>query len=548
VADERDRLHRTFVALLKRRIRKVLATVAGDAGADKPDGITRWLTTLDHKDIGILYLAFGTAAGLLGALDAMMLRTALVTPGADIWGRETYNALFTTHGLTMLFLFATPVLFGLGNYLLPLLVGADDMAFPRINAMAFWMLVCSGALIRSGLFGELLGLANVHPAAVGWTLYPPLSIQMPNAEVDLLLLGLHLSGVSTIAAGINFVVTVLAERDVSWANLDILTWTFLTTGGLVMFAFPILGSSVLLLLADRNLGTTFFTVDGGGPILFQHLFWFFGHPEVYILVLPPMGVISYVLPRFAGRRLFGFRYVVYSTLGIGALSFGVWAHHMFATGIDPRLQASFMAVTLAIAVPSAVKTFNWIATMWNGQIRLRVPMLFCVAAVFEFVLGGVTGIFLASIPVDLVLHGTYYVVGHFHLVLVGMSVFAAFAACYYWFPLFTRRWYHRGLARLHFWLSALSTTAAFGAMLLLGMDGLPRRTATYPVEFAPVHGVITVCALVLGIAQLIWLLNVCYSAVRGEPVTSDDPWDLRRYDLYTREWTALEPREVDDEE
>jgi cytochrome c oxidase subunit 1 len=544
--DERDRLHETFVAVLKRQVAGVLATVAGDAGADKPDGLTRWLTTLDHRDIGVLYLAFGTAAGLLGGLDAMMLRTALVTPAADIWGPETYNALFTTHGLTMLFLFATPVLFGLGNYLVPLLVGADDMAFPRINATAFWLLVCSGGLIRAGLLGEVLGLATVHPAAAGWTLYPPLSIQMPNAEVDLLLLGLHLSGVSTIGAGINFVVTIVAERDVSWANLDILSWTFLTTGGLVMFAFPILGSSILLLLADRNLGTTFFTVDGGGPILFQHLFWFFGHPEVYILVLPPMGVVSYVLPRFAGRRLFGFRYVVYSTLGIGALSFGVWAHHMFATGIDPRLQASFMAVTLAIAVPSAVKTFNWIATMWNGKLRLRVPMLFCVAAVFEFVLGGVTGVFLASIPVDRVLHGTYYVVGHFHLVLVGISVFAAFAACYYWFPLFTGRWYHRGLARLHFWLSALTTTAAFGTMLLLGMTGLPRRTATYPAEYAPVHGVVTVFALVLGIAQLIWLLNVCYSTFRGDPVTTDDPWDLRRHDLYTREWATLDPADADD--
>jgi cytochrome c oxidase subunit 1 len=501
---------------------------------------------VDNEDVGVLYLTFGFLAGMVGAGDALLLRTALLTPKADVWGPGTYDAFFTTHGLTMLFLFATPVVFGLGNYLVPALVGADDMAFPRVNALAFWLLPVSGLLMRSGLLADFAGLGHASPPATGWTLYAPLSVELSNPAIDLLLLGLHLSGVSTIMSGINFIVTVVTEREVSWADLDIFSWTMLTTGGLVLFSFPLLGSALIMLLLDRNFGTTFFAVEGGGPLLWQHLFWFFGHPEVYILVLPPMGLVSLILPRFAGRKLFGKPAVVYSTLAIGVLAYGVWAHHMFTAGLDPRIQASFMAVTLAIAVPSAVKTFNWMATLWNGRVRLTAPMLFCVGSIANFVVGGVTGVFLASIPIDRLYHDTYYVVGHFHFMLVGMSVFALFAGVYYWFPLVTGRRYDEGLARLHFWLTALGTAVTFGLLVWLGFHGLPRRMATYPPELAPIQQLATVCAYVLGLAQVFFLWNVVRSVRRGEPVEDGNVWDLDDH-LLTPEWTGFEPNRTEND-
>ncbi|WP_049903881.1 cbb3-type cytochrome c oxidase subunit I [Halococcus agarilyticus] len=511
---------------------------------EKLRGALRWVTTVDHEDIGLLYLVFGTAAGLLGGLDAMLLRTGLLTPSADVWGPETYNELFSTHGLTMLFLFATPVAFGLASYVVPSLIGADDMAFPRVNATAFWLLPAAFVLMRAGIFADLLGVPGMNPPATGWTLYPPLSRRAPNVDLDLVLLGLHLSGVSTLLSAGNFVVTIVAERAdaVGWHRLDIFSWTVLTTSGLVLFAFPVLGSAVVMLLLDRNLGTTFFAVEAGGPLLWQHLFWFFGHPEVYILVLPPMGLLSHIIPKFAGRELFGFQFVVYSTLAIGVLAFGVWAHHMFTTGIDPRIRASFMAVSLAIALPSAVKTFNWIATMWGGTVRLTAPMLFCVGAIANFVVGGVTGVFLASIPVDLLYHGTYYVVGHFHFVLVGMVVFALFAASYYWFPLFTGRLFDPGLARAHFWLTTIGVVIAFLAMLVAGMGGLPRRMATYPTQFATTQQLATLGAYLIGFGQALWLWNVLVSWRTGQIVETADVWNLKESGAFTREWQRFERR------
>jgi len=509
------------------------------ATAAVPDDLRRWLTTLDHADVGRLYLAFAIVAGLWGATDGMAIRTELLSPAAGIWGPSTYAAFFTTHGLTMLFFFATPAAFGFANLVVPALIGADDMAFPRVNAVAFWLLPPALLLARSGIILGVLGLP-VDPPGTGWTFYPPMAVEKPNVGIDLVLVGLHLSGVSTIASSVNLVVTICFERSVGWHRLSVFSWSVLTTAGLVLFAFPVLGSAILMLLADRNVGTVFFAVGGGSPILWQHLFWFFGHPEVYILVLPSMGIISYVLPKFCGRRLFGFRYVVYSTLAIGVLSFGVWAHHMFTTGLDPRLSASFMAVSLAIAVPSAVKTFNWITTLWNGAIRLTGPMLFCLGAVGFFVIGGVTGVFLAAIPVDLVLHDTYYVVAHFHFVLVGTIVYALFAAGYYWFPLLTGSRCDPLLARTHFWLSTLGTLLTFGAMLGLGYAALPRRMATYPAQFAPLQTVATVGAFVLGVAQLFWLWNVVVSA-RG-PSADDDPWDLGRHGRLPREWAWFQRR------
>jgi cytochrome c oxidase subunit 1 len=380
-------------------------------------------------------------------------------------------------------------------------------------------------------------------------MYVPLSIQLDNPQMDLLLLGLHLSGLATVMGAINIVVTIftMRGRNVTWSNLDIFSWTLLTTSGIVIFAFPLLGSALLMLLADRNFGTAFFTADGGA-ILWQHLFWFFGHPEVYILVLPAFGLVSYILPKFAGRRLFGFKFIVYSTLAIGVLSFGVWAHHMFATGIDPRLRASFMAISIAIAVPSAVKTFNWITTLWGGSIRLTAPMILCIGGVGTFIIGGVTGIFLASIPVDLVLHDTYYVVGHFHFIVVGVITFMAFAAGYFWFPLFTGRMYDRRAAKVHAYLTIVGVFTTFTPMLALGYLGLPRRRAAYPAEFEVLQQLSTFGAVLLIIGIGIWAINMFQSLRVGPKVTDADVWNLKETNQFSTEWQWFEQRLADKRE
>jgi cytochrome c oxidase subunit 1 len=522
--------------------------LAGDAravedtaygGEEKPGGIVRWLTTVDHKDIGILYGLFGLFALSFGGVTVTLMRTELFSPDSVLMEPGTYNALMTSHGITMLFLFGTPMIAAFGNYFIPLLIGADDMAFPRVNAIAFWLLPISGVLIWSPF--ALMGL-GIEPAQSGWTIYPPMSIEQGHLGLDFMLLGLHLSGISATMGAINFIATIFTERapDVGWERLDIFSWTMLTQSGLILFAFPLLGSVLIMLLLDRNLGTTFFTVDGGGYILYQHLFWFFGHPEVYILVLPPMGLVSLILPRFAGRKLFGFKFIVYSTLAIGVLSFGVWAHHMFTTGIDPRIRAAFMAVSLAIAVPSAVKVFNWITTLWAGRLRLTVPMLFCLGFVSNFIIGGVTGVFLASIPVDLVLHATYYVVGHFHYIVTGAIGFALIAGVYYWFPLVTGRMYQRKLGLAHFWLWFIGTNVAFFAMILLGYGGMPRRYAEYLPQFATLHQVTSVGAFLLFLGGVIFLFNMVQSYLEGPVIQDGDPWNLKDDGLATNEWAWFE--------
>ncbi|WP_082677733.1 cbb3-type cytochrome c oxidase subunit I [Haloferax sp. Q22] len=514
---------------------------------EKPSGLIRWLTTVDHKDIGLMYGVFALFSFAWGGIAVVLMRTELLTPSADFLGLGFYNALMTTHGITMLFLFGTPMLASFSNYLIPLLIGADDMAFPRVNAIAFWLLPPGALLIWGGLILEPLNV-GIQGAQTAWTLYTPLSVQQTNPGVDLMILGLHLTGVSATMGAINFVATIFAERDekVTWASLDIFSWTVLVQSGQIIFAFPLLGSALVMLLLDRNFGTSFFSVEAGGSILWQHLFWFFGHPEVYILVLPPMGLISYILPRFSGRRLFGFKFVVYSTLALGVLSFGVWAHHMFATGIDPRLRASFMAVSIAIAIPSAVKTFNWITTMWNGSLRLKTPMLFCVGFIANFIIGGVTGVFEASIPVDLVLHDTYHVIAHFHYVIMGGIAFAIFAAVYYWFPLFTEKWYQQTLGKWHFWLTMVGTNLTFFPMIFLGYGGMPRRYGSYDLTVGPVsyftdlHQIATLGVYILAIGQLIFVWNIVTSWLEGPDIEDGDPWNLDDYGMVTNEWKWLE--------
>ncbi|WP_250137836.1 cytochrome c oxidase subunit I [Halorientalis salina] len=514
---------------------------------EKPSGLIRWLTTVDHKDIGLMYGVYALVAFVWGGIGIVIMRAELVTPTEAIIDASLYNALLTSHGITMLFLFGTPIIAAFANYFIPLLIGADDMAFPRINAIAFWLLPPGAVLIWGGFL-----IPGVTAAQTSWTMYTPLSVEQPQAGADMLLLGLHLTGVSATMGAINFIATIITERgeDVSWADLDLFSWTMLTQSAIILFAFPLLGSALIMLLLDRNFGTAFFAVDGGGgPILWQHLFWFFGHPEVYILVLPPMGLISYILPRFSGRRLFGFKFVVYSTLAIGVLSFGVWAHHMFSTGINPELQVSFMAISLAIAIPSAVKVFNWITTMWSGRLRLTTPMLFCIGFISNFILGGVTGVFLAAVPVNRLVHDTYYVVGHFHYIVMGAIGFAAFAGIYYWFPIFTGRMYQRTLGKWHFWFSMVGTNVAFFAMLLLGYVGMPRRYAGYEVGVAPqqlltnLHRAATLGALLLLIGQIIFVWNVVQSWLEG-PEVDPDPWNVKEKSpaLYGREYDWHEQR------
>ncbi|WP_336339110.1 DUF6789 family protein [Haloarcula brevis] len=523
--------------------------------------VYRWLTTTDHRDIGLLYIFFGTAAGLWGGVDAMMLRTELLTPPADIWTPETYNALFTTHGLTMLIFFVLPVFFGIGNYVLPLLIGADDMAFPRVNAVGFWLLPPALILVRMGLLIQVLGqvlnlmlpaeairfFLTMREVSVGWTLYAPLSVQQPNPQIDLLLLGLHLSGIATTVGAINFITTVVYERGegVTWANLDIFSWNMVVTSGIALFAFPLLGSALVMLLLDRNLGTAFFATEGGGAILWQHLFWFWGHPEVYILFLPATGLMSLILPKFVGRKLFGYQFIVYSTLGLGVLSFGVWAHHMFTTSADPRVKLSFMAVSIAIAVPSAIKVFNWITTMWEGDIRLTAPFILCAGGIGTFIVGGVTGVFLAVIPIDILYHGTYYVVGHFHLIVVGIIPFLMIAASYYWYPLITGRWYDTRLARFQSLLIVFGSFVTFMTLLVIGGLGLPRRQAIYPPEYQFAQQIATVGGYVIGLSALLWLYNMLVSYWRGTPVTTTDPWGLKATNQFTREWQWFERRMVE---
>ncbi len=518
----------------------------------------RWLMTTNHREIGLLYIAFGTVAALWGGVDAMMMRTHLLTPAADIWTEQTYNELFTTHGLTMLIFFVAPVFFGIGNYFLPLLIGADDMAFPRLNAVGFWMLPPALVLSRLGILAEVTGkalslivpsewisfLLALREPAIGWTLYPPLSSATQNPQINFLLLGLHLSGIATTIAAINFIVTIVYERaaDVGWDDLDMFSWNMLVTSGIAMFAFPLLGSALLMLLFDRNFGTTFFATEGGSPILWQHLFWFWGHPEVYIIFLPAAGLLSHILPKFVGRRLFGFKFVVYSTFAIGVLSFGVWAHHMFTTGIDPRVRASFMATSVAIAVPSAIKVFNWITTIWNGNVKLAAPTILCVGGIGTFIYGGITGVFLAVIPVDILYHDTYYVVGHFHLILMGIIPLMMFAASYYWYPVLTGRMYDRRLAIFQSVLLVFGSALTFATLVVIGFLELPRRYATYPPEFVPLQVVATVGSYLIGLSVLLWLYNVLWSYFHGDPIENADPWDLKSTEQFTREWQWLEDK------
>ncbi|HLE97621.1 MAG TPA: cytochrome c oxidase subunit I [Candidatus Thermoplasmatota archaeon] len=500
-------------------------------GHGTPPVWKQWLFTVDHRKIGIMYLVTAYFFFLVGGIEALLVRTELAGPGQTIVEAQTYNMLFSLHGTTMVFLWIIPVMAGFGNYFIPLMVGARDMSFPRLNAMSYWMYVAAGCLIYIGfLWGDI--------AAVGWTAYPPLSASPSGSVcladdcstyatrgVDLWILGVQLVGASSMLGGINFVVTVFKERspDINWNNMPLFIWAQITTSFLVIFATPVIGTALIMLFFDRNYGTHFFVGAGSDPVLFQHLFWFYSHPAVYVMILPAMGIISEVLPRMVRRPIFGYHAIAYSSAAIGFLGFMVWAHHMFTTGIDPRVRMGFMLMTMIIAVPSGVKIFNWLATIWGGEVRFTAPMLWVLGFISMFTIGGIDGVYQAAIPVDYNLHDTYWVVSHLHYVVFGGSVLGVYAGIYYWWPRMTGRMYHKGLAVWHFWLTMIGLNIVFMTMHFLGLAGMPRRVYDYVDTYTAMNLFATIGAFILGLGQIPFLVNVFYSLKNG-PRVAGDPW------------------------
>jgi cytochrome c oxidase subunit 1 len=483
-----------------------------------------WLFTTDHKRIGTLYMVTAFFFFILAGIAAMTLRAELWTPGPTFIRQTTFNELFSIHGVTMIFLWIIPVLVGgFGNYFLPLQIGAKDMSFPRLNALSYWLYLAAASLFW-------IGFLLRDQAALGWTGYVPLSekIGTPGIGADLWLMGFHLVGISSILGGINFLVTVIKERGpgVKFRNLSLFVWSQIVTAFLIVMATPVVGTVLMLVFFDRNFGTHFFIPEGGGsPVLYQHLFWFYSHPAVYVMILPAMGIVSEVIPRFSGQPIFGYRAMVFALASIGFLGFTVWAHHMFTTGIDPRIRAGFMVTTMTIGLPTGVKIFNWIGTMYGGRIRFTTPMLFAIGFVAMFTIGGIDGIYMASVPIDYQLQDTYWAVAHIHYVLFGGSVLGVFAGMYYWFPRMTGRMMDERLGRWHFWGTMIFLNGVFMTMHISGLLGMPRRVYDYDPDLQLLNQITTFSAISLGLVQLIFFYNALHSMRRGA-VAGPNPWDV----------------------
>src|SRR5213596_3140462 len=443
----------------------------------QPTGWTSWITTTDHKRIGIMYLVLTFAFFMLGGVEALMMRLQLAQADNTLLTPQTYNELFTMHGSTMIFLFIVPFWAGVANYFVPLMIGARDMAFPKLNALSFWLLAAGGLVFYGSLF--------FSPPECGWTCYAPLNQTqyLPSHGVDAWIFLIHLTGVSSLMGAINLYATIVNMRapGMGWGRLPLFVWAVLVYSILLILALPVVAGAVTLLLTDRHFGTHFYdATNGGSPLLWQHLFWFFGHPEVYIMVLPAFGIVSEILPVFSRKPIFGYKAVAAATVVIAFLGLLVWAHHMFATPSPVIVLVFFMMSSFLIAVPTGVKIFNWIATLWRGTVEFRTPLLFCVAFIAQFIIGGITGIFLAIFPVDWQLTDTYYVVAHFHYVLMGGAVFTVFAATYYWFPKITGRLLSEGLGKLSCLLMFIGFNVTFLVQHAMGLDGMPRRIYEYP--------------------------------------------------------------------
>jgi len=500
--------------------------------ADHPTGLRRWLFTTNHKEIGTLYLVFSLLMFIVGGAMAMIIRAELFVPGLQLVNPEFFNQMTTMHALVMIFGAVMPAFVGLANWMVPLMIGAPDMALPRMNNWSFWILPFAFVLLLMTLF-----LPSGGPAS-GWTLYPPLSLQ-GGTNIAFVIFAIHLMGISSIMGAINIIVTILNMRapGMTLLRMPLFVWTWLITGFLLIAVMPVLAGAVTMLLTDRFFGTSFFNAAGGGdPVMYQHIFWFFGHPEVYIMILPAFGIISEILPTFSRKRLFGYTSMVYATASIAFLSFIVWAHHMFTVGMPLGANLFFMYATMVIAVPTGVKIFNWLSTMWRGSMTFETPMLFALGFIIMFAIGGFSGLMLAIVPADFQYHDTYFVVAHFHYVLVTGSVFAIMAGVYYWLPKWTGHMYDERLGKIHFWWSTISVNVLFFPQHYLGLAGMPRRIPDYSVQFAEFNMISSVGGFAFGLAQLLFAYIVWRCARSGAPA-SDRVWEGAR----GLEWTVPSP-------
>jgi cytochrome c oxidase subunit I len=494
--------------------------------------IASWLTTVDHKRIGILYICTSLVFFGLGGVLALLIRTQLLTPDESFLTKNSYNEVVTMHGTTMIFLVIVPLLAGFGNYLVPLMIGARDMAFPRLNALSYWLFLLGGIVLYLSFF------AKGGAAPNGWTSYTPLStLHSPGNGQDFWILGLHILSIASLAGAVNFVVTVHNMRTpgMSWMRIPLFVWTIVTYGWMLVIVLPVLSAGLTMMLLDRQAGTHFFDpANGGAPILYQHVFWFFGHPEVYIMILPAMGIISEVLPVFARKPIFGYKAVAFSTAGIAFYSMLVWAHHMFAVGLPVGLDIFFMLSSMVIAIPTGVKIFNWLATIWRGSISFDTPMLWALGFIGVFTIGGLSGIFLAAFPIDWQVTDTYFVVAHLHYVLFGGSMFGIFAGLYYWWPKMFGRILDERLGKWHFWLILFGFNLTFLPQHFLGLLGMPRRVYTYHPHglWEAYNMASSIGSYVMGIGMLVFVWNIIKTSRTG-PRAGNDPWLADTLEWYT---------------
>jgi len=499
------------------------------------DTLHDWVTTIDHKKIGIMYVVMSVFFLIVAGVEALLIRVQLFYPRSDVISPDVFNQLFTIHGTTMVFFVGMPILIGVGNYIVPLMIGARDMAFPRMNALGFWATLLGGCVVY-------LSFATGGAPAIGWFAYAPLTERTfaRSPATDLWALGLIVSGVGTLTGGINFIATILGMRapGMTMHKIPFFTWTMLWTSVQIVLAIPPLTAALVMLMLDRNLGAHFFdTQNGGSAILWQHVFWFFGHPEVYILILPVFGMISEIIPVFSRKVLFGYEFMAAATMAIAFISFGVWAHHMFTVGMSRALDMSFVVASLLVSIPTGIKFFNWLATMYGGRIWFASPMLFAFGFLSMFLIGGLTGIMMATAPFDFQLADSYFLIGHFHFVLIGGTLFGTFAGIHYWYPKVTGRMLDERLARWQFWLLYVGFILTFGPMHISGMLGMPRRIYTYDVDrgWALWNQLTTIGAFVQVPSFAIFAFNLFWSLVKGKPA-GNDPWNA-----WTLEWATTSP-------